>query len=215
MKEKYGFVYIWRDSKHKRYYIGCRWGHIDDGYICSSSWMKSAYKRRPDDFKRRVIESNISSISLMFEREYYWLKQIEQKELGTRYYNLHNRFQYQRIEGYTLSDISRKRMSASRKKMFEQRPDLKEQIREFQKNQWNQERKRKWSERTKRQWDSGVHNNNQKRYRILKPDNSEVEIVNLDQFCREHNLVSRLLRRRTHDGKRYKGYQILEIGERQ
>jgi hypothetical protein len=99
--------------------------------------------------------------------------------------------------------------------MFEQRPDLKEQIREFQKNQWNQERKRKWSERTKRQWDSGVHNNNQKRYRILKPDNSEVEIVNLDQFCREHNLVSRLLRRRTHDGKRYKGYQILEIGERQ
>ena len=38
--EKYGFVYIWYDRKHKRYYIGCRWGTENDGYICSSSWMK-------------------------------------------------------------------------------------------------------------------------------------------------------------------------------
>ena len=34
--EKYGFVYIWFDRKHKRYYIGCHWGHEDDGYVCSS-----------------------------------------------------------------------------------------------------------------------------------------------------------------------------------
>lgn len=44
MTEKYGFVYIWRDKKHNRYYIGCHWGTTDDGYICSSPWMKQAYK---------------------------------------------------------------------------------------------------------------------------------------------------------------------------
>jgi len=31
--EKYGFVYLWYDKKHKRYYIGCRWGKENDGYI--------------------------------------------------------------------------------------------------------------------------------------------------------------------------------------
>ena len=53
--EKYGFVYIWRDRKHKRYYVGSHWGTETDQYICSSSWMKNAYKRRPQDFKRRVV----------------------------------------------------------------------------------------------------------------------------------------------------------------
>ena len=53
--EKYGFVYIWRDKKRKMYYIGSHWGTEDDGYICSSDRMRKAYRRRPDDFKRRVI----------------------------------------------------------------------------------------------------------------------------------------------------------------
>lgn len=37
---KYGFVYIWFDRKHHRFYIGCHWGHEEDGYICSSNWMR-------------------------------------------------------------------------------------------------------------------------------------------------------------------------------
>ena len=53
-QEKYGFVYIWRDRKHNRYYVGSHWGHTGDGYICSSSWMKQAYKRRPDDPNERL-----------------------------------------------------------------------------------------------------------------------------------------------------------------
>lgn len=53
--EKYGFVYIWRDRKRKMYYIGSHWGSEDDNYVCSSNIMKSAYKRRPNDFKRRII----------------------------------------------------------------------------------------------------------------------------------------------------------------
>jgi hypothetical protein len=88
--EKYGFVYIWYDRKHKRYYIGCRWGSIDDGYICSSPWMKRGYKTRPSDFKRRILKTNISRNDLL-EEEYKWLSKIKPEELGKRYYNIHNR----------------------------------------------------------------------------------------------------------------------------
>ena len=88
--EKYGFVYIWYDRKHKRYYVGCHWGTIDDGYICSSSWMKQGYKHRPFDFKRRILKTNVSREALL-EEEYKWLSQIKKEELGKRYYNVHNR----------------------------------------------------------------------------------------------------------------------------
>lgn len=86
--EKYGFVYIWFDRKHKRFYVGCHWGHEDDGYICSSTWMRDAYRRRPQDFKRRIIMRIYSSRKDLFEEEYRILSLIPEDELGTRYYNL-------------------------------------------------------------------------------------------------------------------------------
>lgn len=88
--EKYGFVYIWFDRKHKRYYIGCHWGKIEDSYICSSNWMRDAYRRRPNDFKRRILKTNITSIKEMFDLEAEFLALVKMNELGKRYYNLHN-----------------------------------------------------------------------------------------------------------------------------
>jgi hypothetical protein len=88
---KYGFVYIWRDRKYKRYYIGCRWGNIYDGYICSSPWMKQAYKKRPHDFKRRILSLVYTNKKDLLEEEYRWLSMMKLEELkGERYYNLHN-----------------------------------------------------------------------------------------------------------------------------
>ena len=88
--EKYGFVYIWFDRKHKRFYIGCRWGTENDGYICSSKWMKNSYKRRPEDFKRKILITNILNKKLLLEEEHRWLSLIKQEDLGKRYYNLRN-----------------------------------------------------------------------------------------------------------------------------
>lgn len=90
MTEKYGFVYLWYDRKHKRFYLGCRWGHVDDGYICSSTWMKQGYKHRPFDFKRRILETNVKDRKLLLEKEAKWLSLISTEELGKRYYNLCN-----------------------------------------------------------------------------------------------------------------------------
>lgn len=86
--EKTGFVYIWYDSKDKRFYIGCHWGFEDDGYICSSRWMNAAYKKRPQDFKRRIIKRNIQSRPALYEEELRYLHMIKSHEIKTRYYNL-------------------------------------------------------------------------------------------------------------------------------
>lgn len=83
-----GFVYIWYDRKHKRYYIGSHWGTEDDGYICSSRWMRKSYRRRPEDFKRRIITRITTSRYELFEKEEQYLSLIKDEELGKRYYNL-------------------------------------------------------------------------------------------------------------------------------
>lgn len=91
--EKYGFVYIWFDKKHKRFYIGSHWGNIDDGYICSSSWMKQAYDRRPSDFRRRILKRDILREHILKE-EQRWLNMVSRDELGRRYYNLNGNCLY-------------------------------------------------------------------------------------------------------------------------
>jgi len=93
MSEKYGFVYLWYDRKHKRFYIGCRWGREDDGYICSSVWMKQAYGSRPFDFKRRILKTKIPTRQQTYEEEQRWLSMIKSSEIkptnpNPKYYNL-------------------------------------------------------------------------------------------------------------------------------
>jgi hypothetical protein len=90
MQEKYGFIYLWYDRKHKRFYIGCRWGNENDGYVCSSSWMKQAFKHRPNDFKRRILTTNIQTRKETLLIESNWLQMIKPEELGKKYYNLTN-----------------------------------------------------------------------------------------------------------------------------
>lgn len=85
---KYGFVYIWYDRKHKRYYIGAHWGAEDDGYICSSTWMKQAYTKRPADFKRRILVRIHTNRQDMFNEEARWQALIKDEELKKRYYNI-------------------------------------------------------------------------------------------------------------------------------
>lgn len=91
MDEKYGFVYIWYDKKRKMFYIGCHWGTEKDGYICSSNRMRDAYRRRPNDFRRKILKSNIHDRSMLLDEEYYWLKMISDEELNKKYYNAINK----------------------------------------------------------------------------------------------------------------------------
>lgn len=123
--KKYGFVYIWFDRKHKRYYIGCHWGTVDDGYICSSNWMRDAYNRRPNDFKRKILSTGIEERSLMFEKEHEWFSLIKEEELGKKYYNLRkHKWGHWITDIDTKKTISEKISQKTKEAMY--RPDVRE-----------------------------------------------------------------------------------------
>lgn len=93
-----GFIYIWYDRKKKWFCIGSRFGTTDDGYITSTGWMTKAHKKRPEDFKRRILEYYYGPDRLeLHALEQKWLDKIKDTELciavnktaGTvRYYNM-------------------------------------------------------------------------------------------------------------------------------
>ena len=86
--EEYGFVYIWRDRKYSKYYVGAHWvTKENDDYICSSTWMKRAYNKRPEDFRFKIISKH-NDVQSTFDKEYEYLQMIKQEELGKKYYNL-------------------------------------------------------------------------------------------------------------------------------
>lgn len=86
-----GFVYRWYDRAKNMYYIGSHWGPQDDGYVCSSRWMKDAYKRRPDDFVREILAVVSTSRKDLLRREQTWLDRISDRQLGKGVYNLDRR----------------------------------------------------------------------------------------------------------------------------
>jgi hypothetical protein len=72
------------------YYVGSHWGSDDDGYVCSSNYMYKAYKRRPQDFKRRIVARKTDKKELIAE-ENRWLAMIQDHELSKKYYNFNNK----------------------------------------------------------------------------------------------------------------------------
>ena len=102
---EYGFVYRWTDSgnsrplgrpsskpkKHQRrvrYYIGSHWGKFSSGYVCSSRSMNAAYKRRPQDFTRRIIAVVTTNRKDLLAREQQALDAIPRSHVGTKAYNV-------------------------------------------------------------------------------------------------------------------------------
>lgn len=93
-----GFVYIWYDVKRKWFYIGSHMGTLDDGYIGSNIRLQRAYKKRPNNFKRRILEYySGNSTKELHKLEQKYLDMIKHAELHlkenidnntTRYYNI-------------------------------------------------------------------------------------------------------------------------------
>jgi hypothetical protein len=122
--EKYGFIYIWYDRKWKRYYVGCHWGREDDGYICSSKWMSDSYKRRPVDFKRKILKRIYTNMRDLRDEEHKWLLLIKDEEIKIKYYNLSKKhFGHWSADEHSKLSISQK-LSKAQKERFENNPEL-------------------------------------------------------------------------------------------
>jgi hypothetical protein len=87
-KSTSGFVYLWRDAKRQKFYLGSHWGAPSDRYICGSKRMLVAYLARPETFKRRIIAVVATTRADLHIEEQRWLNMIDDSELGNRYYNV-------------------------------------------------------------------------------------------------------------------------------
>ena len=122
--EKYGFVYIWYDKKRQMYYIWCHWGTEDDGYVCSSNRMRNAYKRRPGDFRRRIIGKFDNKIEMLIN-ENEWLTLIGKENLGKKYYNLKDcQFNHWSVE--EQNSVKIKKTISERTKEAMNKPEIRE-----------------------------------------------------------------------------------------
>lgn len=179
MVEKYGFVYIWFDVRKNMYYVGCHWGNETDGYICSSKWMRDAYRRRPQDFRRRVIKTNLSREQMFLEEQRYF-NMIKPEEVKSRYYNLniknnevwHKYDENIKTVGEKISAVKKgktigpcspekaKAISEAKKKKFAERGGMSDQHRAaitgIKKKPHTDEWKAANSTRMKEQWSNGT-----------------------------------------------------------
>jgi hypothetical protein len=105
-------------EKHNKYYIGSHWGSPDDGYVCSSTLMKNAYKRRPFDFTRRIISRVTTSRSELLKEEERWLQMISLDEVGKKYYNLNLTTHHWHANPDKLKSIGEKLSKAGKGRVF-------------------------------------------------------------------------------------------------
>lgn len=150
-KENYGFVYIWFDTKLKRFYIGSHWNSKKnpetDGYICSSNGMRENYRYRPNTFKRRIISRVYTNRNDLLEEEEKWLNKIPKEEFGKKYYNKNASAHFyswwanedtKRIVGQKISNHptrGKKISETQRGKIVSE--ETKEKLRHAGKQQWN------------------------------------------------------------------------------
>ena len=106
-KKVKSFVYLWRDSLFKKYYIGytCGWR---PNYICSSVAMLTQYKVRPHHFKRRILQYGTRKEMVKLEKR---LLKSRFKYFGSRYYNLALSFPL-----IMFTDEVRRKISEARKR---------------------------------------------------------------------------------------------------
>ena len=160
--DKTGFIYLWYDRKRKMFYIGCHWGTENDGYICSSKRMRDAYRHRPQDFKRRIIQKGIERNKLL-EEEFKWLSMIGDHELGNKYYNLSKHH----FGHWTTNNPDIKLTISEKISKNHAKPEVKRKISESKKGDLNPmkrpeviaNRLKSWYSKPRTPWNKGLSKN--------------------------------------------------------
>lgn len=80
-----GFVYLWKNLKNGKSYVGSHKGSVNDNYIGSGVYFKKAYKKNPSDFKRFILYEG----DRFREFENNYLKSVDAKN-NKMFYNLKN-----------------------------------------------------------------------------------------------------------------------------
>lgn len=68
------FIYQWYDKVLNKFYIGSHYGEVNDGYLFGGIDIKKEYKKRPNDFERKILSYHLVL-------EYSELRRIEKEYL--------------------------------------------------------------------------------------------------------------------------------------
>jgi hypothetical protein len=181
---KFGFIYLWYDTKRKKYYLGSHLGLQTDGYIGSNRRFQSAYKSRPQSFKRRILESHqkITSKELL-KREQLWLDLIKPEELTIRYYNEKKVAAGGNIVGYLSEEKQKEHAEKSRLASRKYWDNI--TLDEYVKRQKNAFGGNNFDRSYMKQ---RQHDLLAKKAKVIYPDGSTQIIENISDFCKENKL---------------------------
>lgn len=204
---RFGFIYLWHDTKRKKFYLGSHLGLPNDGYTGSNKKFKCAYKSRPETFKRRIIESGYyESHRLLHIRENYWLSFIKDDELDSKYYN-----EKKLASG---GDIVSK-LSAEKRKIHRDKSIIARHrgLVKWLETQSSSEMIAK-AKHARNSWTQSSYENaalkKRKHAIITTPSNDVIEISNLNKFCSDNNLnygnMKSVLRGERDHHKNYRGF---------
>jgi len=87
MIETYAYVYLWYDKLYKWFYLGYTNGK-DPYYKGSGKNFKKEYKKRPNDFKRRLLAKSLNILEMRALEDR--LIEIRKSRFGISYYNMPN-----------------------------------------------------------------------------------------------------------------------------
>ena len=80
------FLYLWFDSKNRKFYLGYHKGHVDDSYTHSSSVMESFSKSNiPSHMRRRIIARGSCEDMMQLEVD---LLNTRKEKCWDKYYNV-------------------------------------------------------------------------------------------------------------------------------
>jgi len=175
-----GFIYIWKNIKENKFYIGSHLGTFNDGYIGSGLLFKPAYQNSPSSFRRRILEKNIPKKDLLI-REEKWLSLIKDSDLGKKYYNLKKIAE----GGDIVSTLSKEKRQQHKEKSIKARTQgwkkwaTKENLSKAAKK-----RRSKWTEKTCKQ-----HGQKLSKVAIITyPNGNKEYIKNIAEFCRKNKI---------------------------
>jgi len=208
MQEKYGFVYIWYDRKRKMFYIGSHWGTEDDGYVCSSNRMRDAYRRRPNDFKRRILSRIYTNRKELFDEEQKWFDLVKKK---SRYYNLSFsvKCHWSNNEETKLTVGQKISKSLTGVPLSQERLEKRKNLIFSEKHRENLSKAgigRIFDKETREK----IARANRKTYHYINPTGEVIKVDNIQKFCRENGLHESPMRN-LYNGKymndTYKGWK--------
>jgi hypothetical protein len=94
IQKYYGYVYIWYDTKYKKFIVGSHHGSVEDRYKTSTGGVhvRNIFKYRPSTMKFKVLEYNFEVDSYRYTQllEQKWLDKRPNIKGNERYYNLTN-----------------------------------------------------------------------------------------------------------------------------